>query len=61
MTDITSPLHNRADVERAERIRHELAESRGLEPRDYSHYTPRPVAQTKKSPAGGNRSGSPAA
>lgn len=43
MTDITSPLHSIADVELSERIRQQLAQSRGLEPRDYSHYTPRPV------------------
>lgn len=43
MTDITSPLHSLADVELSEQIRQQLAQSRGLEPRDYSHYTPRPV------------------
>ena len=50
MTDITSKVHDRADVELAEQIRQELAVSRGLEPRDYSHYTTRAV-QTKKNPA----------
>ena len=49
MTDITSPIHNAADVELSEQIRQQLAESRGLEPRDYSHYTPRLMTQ-KKSP-----------
>ena len=49
MTDITSPIHNAADVELSELIRQQLAESRGLSPRDYSHYTTRPMAQ-KKSP-----------
>ena len=44
MTNITSPEHTRADVEEAERIRQALAVSRGLAPRDYSHYTPRPIA-----------------
>lgn len=48
MTDITNPVHTRADVEEAERIRQELAISRGLAPRDYSHYTPRPEAGKKK-------------
>lgn len=43
MTDITSPIHNAADVELSELIRQQLAESRGLSPRDYSHYTPRQI------------------
>lgn len=49
MTDITGPIHNAADVELSELIRQQLAESRGLSPRDYSHYTTRPTAQ-KNSP-----------
>ena len=48
MTNITSQEHTRADVEEAERIRQALAVSRGLAPRDYSHYTPRPEADKKK-------------
>ena len=61
MTDITSQIHSREDVELAERIRQDLARSRGLEPRDYSHFVPRPVAQAKKIPTSSNRSGPSAA
>lgn len=61
MTGITSKVHSRADVERSEQIRQELAKSRGLEPRDYSHFVPRPVAQAKKIPTSSNRSGLSAA
>ena len=61
MTDITSPIHNRADVDLVDRLRAAVSTSRGLTPRDYSHFVPRPVAQTKKSPTGCTRSGLSAA
>ena len=46
MTDITSPIHSRADVDLVDRLRAAVALSRGLMPSDYRHF----VAQTNKRP-----------
>lgn len=46
MTDITNPLHSRADVDLVDRLRAAVSLSRGLAPSDYRHF----VAQTNKRP-----------
>ena len=46
MTDITNPIHSRADVDLVDRLRAAVALSRGLAPSDYRHF----VAQTNKRP-----------
>ena len=38
MTDITSPIHSRADVDLVDRLRAAVALSRGLAPSDYRHF-----------------------
>lgn len=38
VTDITSPIHSRADVDLVDRLRAAVSLSRGLVPSDYGHF-----------------------